>query len=169
MAENSKYLNTKIPKYLNFSKDKRGIALLIAIGTMILILIIASLGIYLVIRGLGITGGQKRYQSAFEACEGGLEIGLAKVDSAFSAGVAPTGYNGNIGHYTVTVVTQPLFAATISGAAIKFARGYFGVGQGISKGGVNLYYHILSQAIASGITGERVRLEVEQKKVIGID
>jgi hypothetical protein len=153
----------------NCRTAKKGIALLVAIGTLILILIIAALGIYLAVKGLGITGGQKRYQVAFEACEGGLEIGLAKVDSAFSAGVDPTDYDGNIGNYTVTVVTQPLFATTVSGSAIKYARGYFSVGQGISKGGASLHYHILSQAISSGTTEERVRLEVEQRKVIGID
>ena len=192
MNKMSKYLKSKIPKYQNQKKVKktniinelrnslltsnfslltykRGIALLVAIGTLILILIIAALGIYLAVKGLGITGGQKRYQVAFEACEGGLEIGLAKVDSAFSAGVDPTDYDGTIGNYTVTVVTQPLFATIISGSAIKYARGYSGIGQGISKGGVNLHYHILSQAISSGTTAERVRLEVEQKKVIGID
>jgi hypothetical protein len=147
----------------------RGIALIVALGTMILILIVAALAIYLITRGLSIVSGQKRYQSAFEATEGGLEIGFVKVDSAFSAGVDPTNYLGNIGQYQVTVTTAPLFAATVSGAAIKFARGYFGVGQGIAKGGVILYYHIESHAVATGVTGETVTLEAEQKKVVGID
>jgi len=150
--------------------NRKGIALLVALGTMILIFIIAALGIYMVTRGLNVAGGQKRYQTAFEACEGGLEIGMLKVDSAFTAGVSPTNYNGNIGKYAITVASAPLFASTVSGAAIKFARGYFGVGQGIAKGGVNLYYHIESQAVASSVvTGENVTLEVEQKKVVGID
>ena len=161
--------NRKSEKPPSFNSSKKGIAMLIALGTMIVIFIVAALGIYIVTRGLKIAGGQKRYQSTFEACEGGLEIGLAKVDSAFTAAVDPTNYSGVIGQYSVTVQTEPLFATTAAGAAIKFARGYFGVGQGIAQGGVNLYYHVLAEAIASGVTGERVALELEQKKVIGID
>jgi hypothetical protein len=153
----------------NLKSKNRGIALLVAMGTMILIFIVAALAIYLVTRGLNVAGGQKRYQSSFEACEGGLEIGMAKVDSAFSSGVDPSDFSGVVGNYQVSVVTEPLFAATVSGAAIKFARGYFGVGQGISQGGVSLYYHIQAAAQATGITQERVALEIEQKKVIGID
>jgi hypothetical protein len=146
-----------------------GIALLVAIGTMLIILVVASLAIYLVTRAINVTGGQKRYQTCFEAAEGGLEIGMAKVDSAFSKQTDPTGYNGTVGRYNVTVSSEPLFASTASGAAIKFARGYFGVGHGIAGGGVNLYYHVLSQAVAIGISSEQTTLELEQKKVVGID
>jgi hypothetical protein len=156
-------------KAYNLNSSKKGIALLIAMGTMILIFVIAALGIYIVTRGLNVSGGQQRYQSSFEACEGGLEIGMLKVDSAFAAGIDPSNYNGVIGKYNVTVDCQPLFAVMTSGAAVKFARGYFGVGQGISQGGVNLYYHIQANAVARGVTGEQVTLEIEQKKVIGID
>jgi len=151
------------------NKHRPGIALLVAIGAMLIILIVASLALYLVTRAINVTGGQKRYQTCFEAAEGGLEIGMAKVDSAFSKQTDPTGYTGVVGRYNVTVSAAPLFASTASGAAIKFARGYFGVGHGIAGGGVNLFYHVLSQATAVGITSERSILELEQKKVVGID
>ena len=160
------FLTSRLPM---FNSSHKGIALLIAMGTMILIFVIAALGIYIVTRGLNVSGGQQRYQSSFEACEGGLEIGMLKVDSAFTAGIDPSNYAGVIGKYNVTVNCQPLFAVMTSGAAVKFARGYFGVGQGISQGGVNLYYHIEANALARGVTGEQVTLEIEQKKVIGID
>ncbi len=153
---------------LKIKKDgQRGIALLVAIGTMILIFIIAALGIYLITRGLKVASGQKRYQSAFEACEGGLEIGMAMVDSVFAVGGDSASYMGNIGNYVDTVVSNYLSASMVTGAALKFARGYFGVGQGMAKGGVNRYYRIVAKSIGHG--GEAVILEVEQKKVIGID
>ena len=151
------------------SRQHKGIALIVALGTMILIFIVAALAIYLITRGLNVAGGQKRYQSTFEASEGGLEIGLANVESAFSSGADPDSFVGRIGSYNVTVTAQPLFRSTVAGAAIKYSRGYFGAGQGIAKGGVNLYYHIRSQAVALGVSAEEVILECEQKKVVGID
>jgi hypothetical protein len=157
------------PTFIKLNNHRPGIALLVAIGTMLIILIVASLAIYLVTRAMNVTGGQKRYQTCFEAAEGGLDIGLSKVDSAFTHHTDPTGYAGVVGKYNVTVTAEPQFAATASGAAIKFARGYFGVGHGLAGGGVNLYYHVLSQAVALGTTGERVILELQQKKVVGID
>jgi hypothetical protein len=55
-----------------------------------------------------------------------------------------------------------------AGSAIKYARGYKGIGAGMSQGGVIVYYHILSEATSASITGEQVTLEVEQKKVVGL-
>jgi hypothetical protein len=160
-------MNKRIPPKVNGHRP--GIALLVALGTMIVILLVASLAIYLATRAMSVTSGQKRYQTCFEAAEGGLEIGMAKVDSAFTHQTDPTYFTGTVGRYNVTVAADPLFASTASGAAIKFARGYFGVGHGIAGGGVNLYYHVLSRAVAVGITGEQTTLELEQKKVVGID
>jgi hypothetical protein len=48
------------------NNHRSGIALLVAIGTMLIILIVASLAIYLVTRAISVTGGQKRYQTCFE-------------------------------------------------------------------------------------------------------
>jgi hypothetical protein len=152
---------------LRIMHAERGIALLVALGAMIVILIVGSLAIYMITRGLQVAGGQKLYQSAFEACEGGLEIGIAKVDSAFAAGVPPTDDSLGIGVFKIKVHTDELFASTVAGAAIKFARGYYGAGQGIAQGGVNLYYLVRTQAL--GIGGERVTIEIEQKKTVGID
>lgn len=160
----------KIPNIKNLSTAqlhncktaKKGIALLVAIGTMILILIIASLGVYLVVKGLNITGGQQRYQSALEACEGGIELGLAEVNRAFIARDDPDADTVSVGKFTVYIFSDALFASTSAGSVIKFGRGYFGVGYGIQKGGINYYYRIRSQAVGGG--GERVTIEVLQKK-----
>jgi Tfp pilus assembly protein PilX len=51
--------------------NHKGIALLVALGSMVLILIVTTIALYVVTRGLRVAGGQKRYQSAFEASEGG--------------------------------------------------------------------------------------------------
>jgi len=151
-----------------YKNGEKGIALLVALGAMIVILIIGSLAIYLISSGLNIARGQKRYQSAFEACEGGIEIGMGKVDSAFTYGVNPPhGDTLNVGRFSVRIQTDQLFASTVFGAAIKFARGYFGAGHAVAHGGVNLYYLVRAQSIGSG--GEGVTIEIEQKKVLGID
>lgn len=155
-------------KIIKHNSKSRGIALLVALGTMMVILIIGSLAIYLITRGLSIAKGQKQYQSAFEACEGGIEIGIATVDGQFTLNLDnPTGDTLQIGMFQVRVNTQPLFSTTVAGAAIKFARGYSGAGQGISHGGVNVYYLVRAQAIGS--SGERIAIEIEQKKTVGVD
>ncbi len=146
---------------------KKGVALLVALGTVIVILIIGSLAIYMITTGLNIARGQREYQSAFEACEGGVEIGIAKIDSAFNNRVLPQSDTLNIGRFEVQIITEPLFAAASVGSAIRFARGYFGVGQGISQGGINLFYLIHCQSI--GVGGEQITIDIEQKKVPGID
>jgi hypothetical protein len=148
-------------------KDRPGIAMLIALGSMLVILIIGSLTIYFINKGINVAQSQKMYQSAFEACEGGIEIGIGKVDSAFSYGVPPTSDTLNVGTFEVQIITKKLFATTATGSAIKFARGYFGAGQGMSKGGVHLYYLVKANAI--GGSGEQVVIEIEQKKSLGID
>jgi Tfp pilus assembly protein PilX len=146
------------------SASNRGVALIIALGTMIVILIAGSLVIYLVTRGLNVASGQKRYQSAFEACEGGIELGLAEVNESFIAGVDPDSSTSKIGKFTVKVLPEALFAMTAEGSVIKFGRGYFGVGYGMSKGGVNFYYRILARSVGTG--GEGVSIELLQKKRI---
>lgn len=150
-----------------FRHSQRGIALVIALGAMLMILIVGALSVYLISRGLSVARGQKQYQSAFEACEGGIEIGIGKVDSAFTNSVDPISDTLNVGHFSVRVITEPIMATTSAGSAIKFARGYFGVGQGISQGGVNLFYLVQAQSIGGG--GEGVTIEIEQKKTLGID
>ena len=62
----------------NILKSSKGIALLVALGTMIVILIIGSLGVYIITRGLNVTSGQTRYETAYEAAVASLEIGLAR-------------------------------------------------------------------------------------------
>ena len=59
-------------------KSSKGIALLIALGTMIVILTIGSLSIYLITKGLKVTAGQTRYETAYESAVASLEIGKAR-------------------------------------------------------------------------------------------
>ncbi|MGB9720265.1 MAG: hypothetical protein ACPL28_02130 [bacterium] len=153
---------------INKRHKNRGIALLVALGTMILILIIGSLAVYLVIRALNVTAGQKRYQTAFEACEGGLELGVLRAYTGFEAhNIQDTTFQQNIANYRVHIYVRPLFAATEAGAVIKFARGYFGAGQGLAGGGASYYYKIV--AASCGTAGDSVTTETEIKRVIGID
>lgn len=144
--------------------NNKGIALLVALGSMVFILIIAAISMYIITRGLNIASGQRTYQSAFEACEGGIELGLAEVNRAFLARTDPDTSTLNIHKFKVRVVPEPLFSMNAEGSVLKFSRGYFGVGYGMSKGGINFYYRILAESEGAG--GERVTLEVQQKKRI---
>jgi Tfp pilus assembly protein PilX len=146
------------------TKNHRGIALIVALGSMILILIVAAISMYVITRGLAIASGQRTYQSAFEACEGGIELGLAEVNRAFLARTDPDTANLNIHKFKVRVLPDPLFSMHAEGSVLKFSRGYYGVGYGMSKGGTNFYYRILAESEGAG--GERVTLEVQQKKRI---
>jgi len=146
---------------------KRGIALLVALGTMIVILIIASLAIYLISSGLRVAGGQKRYQSAFEASEGGIEIGIGIVDNAYSDHVLPASDSLDVGRFEVKIYPQYLFTSFGIGASIIFAHGYYGAGTALAAGGANLHYLVRAQSIGKG--GERVPIEIEYKKTVGID
>ncbi len=160
----------KIPECIKGKKPKvqKGIALLVALGTMVVLLIVGALAIYLVTRALNVTSGQVRYQSAFEACEGGLEIGVLRAHTGFEQHTIDSLYQQkNIGNYRVHIYVQPLFAATEAGSVIKFARGYFGAGQGLAGGGASYYYKIV--AASHGVSGDSVTTETEIKRVIGID
>lgn len=149
-----------------FRRDRKGIALLIAIGTMIVILIIASVGIYLITRGLNITGGQTRYETAYEAAVASLEIG--KEDARFlNVTLDSTQINRtiNVGQYTsqIHVERTSNVAITMSGTAMKFARAISGPGQTPATGSYRTYYiRIQSQ----GNAGEQVMLEVLQRYTI---
>ncbi len=150
---------------MNITKlENKGIALLVALGSMVFILIIAAISMYVITRGLNVARGQRAYQSAFEACEGGIELGLAEVDKSFLARTDPDTSTLNIHKFKVRVVPEPLFSMTAEGSVLCFSRGYFGVGYGMSQGGTNFYYRILAESEGAG--GERVILEVQQKKRI---
>ena len=159
-------LNYKIPKYLKISEGKKGIALFVALITMAVILIISSLAIYLITRGLNVTAGQTRYETAYAAAVASLEIGKARAEYLNeNIDIPDTSEVIQVGKYTsnLHVERTSVVAITMSGAALKFARAIAGPGSTPSTGSYRTYY-IRAQSV--GRSGEQVMLEVLQRHTI---
>lgn len=164
MEKVKEFIKRTMPNVIK--RDRKGIALLVALGTMIVILVIASLGVYLITRGLNITGGQTRYETAYEAAVASMEIG--KEDARFlnqNLDSLQMNRTINVGKYTsqIHVERTSNVAITMSGTAMKFARAISGPGQTPATGSYRTYYiRIQSQ----GTAGEQVMLEVLQRYTI---
>ena len=141
--EKNFFPNLVTSKLPNFNSSKKGIALLIALGTMILILIIGSLSIYLITKGINITAGQTRYETAYESAVASLEIVKARagyLNMAFD--IIDTSEVFQVGKYTVNLDVERTSsgAITLSGMAQKFARAISGPGSTPSHGSYRTYY-----------------------------
>ena len=159
-------MKIKMTSKLNFSKGHKGIALLVALGTMIIILVIGSVAVYLITRGLNVTAGQTRYETAYEAAVASLEIGLARAEYLNrNLGVHDTTEIIQVGKYETALHVERTssVAITLSGTAMKFARAAAGPGSTPSYGSYRTYY-IIAKSV--GHTGEQVALEMLQRYTI---
>lgn len=151
-------------KKLAINKQERGIALLVALGTMIVVLIVGSLALYIVVRGMNVTRGQTRYETTYEAAVAALEISKAKAESLNTFLNAPSPMEDTIqlGSYDAIVVAERTSAQviTMSGTAIKFARAIAGPGATPASGSYRTYY--ISATIISR-SGERAGIEALQR------
>lgn len=148
------------------SNQNKGIALLIALGTMIIILIVGALSVYVITRGLNVTEGQTRYETAYNAAVASLEIGMKRAEYiAQNPGIPDTTDVMQVGAYTcsVTVERTSAVAMVLSGTAMKFARAIAGPGSTPSTGSYRTYY-ICAKSV--GKTNEQVMLEVLQRYTI---
>jgi hypothetical protein len=153
----------------NYSGGRRGVALLVALVTTVIILIIGSLTIYLITRGLGVTAGQTRYETAYEAAVASLEVGKLRTMYLNENLDAPdTTDIIQVGDYTTEVhVERCASIVTVSGGvAIKFARALAGPGSTVATGSYRTYY-IRAQAI--GPAGEQVTFEMVERFTILAD
>jgi hypothetical protein len=145
-------------------KQERGIALLVAIGTMIVVLIVGSLALYIVVRGMNVTRGQTSYETTYEAAVAALEISKAKAESLNTFLSAPSRMTDTIriGGYDAITVAERTSAQviTLSGTAIKFARAIAGPGSTPASGSYRTYY---VSATILGRSGERVGVEALQR------
>lgn len=144
-----------------------GIALLVALGTMIVILIVGSLALYIVIRGMSVTRGQVRYETTYEAAIAALEIGKAKAESLNTfLDASPYMHDTvQLGGYMAAVTAERTSAQviTMSGTAMKFARALSGPGSTPASGSYRTYY--ISATIV-GRGGERVGVEALQRYTV---
>ena len=165
-CEKNFFPNLVTSKLPNFNSSKKGIALLVALGTMIVILIIGSLGVYIITRGLNVTAGQTRYETAYEAAVASLEIGLARATFLNQNVQFPdTTELIQVGNYACSLHVErtSAVAITLSGTAMKFARAISGPGSTPSTGSYRTYY---INARAKGKAGEQVMLEILQRYTI---
>jgi hypothetical protein len=148
----------------SIKNQRRGIALLVALGTMIVVFIIGSVALYFIIRGMNVTRGQARYETTYEAAVAALEIGKAKAESLNIFLTAPPLMVDTIqvgGYDAITTVERTSArVVTISGTAIKFARAIAGPGSTPASGSYRTYY---INATIVGRGGERVGLEVLER------
>jgi hypothetical protein len=154
----------------NIKNHESGIALLVALGTMIIILIVGSLALYVVIRGMSVTRGQVRYETTYEAAIAALEISKAKAESLNTYLDAPPHMvdTVQVGGYTAMVTAERTSAQiiTMSGTAIKFARAMAGPGTTPASGSYRTYY---ISATILGRGGERVGVEAVQRFTSSVD
>ena len=144
----------------------KGIALLTALFSLVLMLVIGSLALFLVVKSMRVSQGQARYQSTFEATEGGIEIGMAEVDTAFrlesSDSIVRTVKQdlSNAQH----IETTPQFISTVpvTGGAYPPHHGYEGIGASMAHGGAVALYIIPAEG--RGPTRVRVNIDVIMKK-----
>ncbi len=147
------------------SNDK-GIALVTVILLLVVSFLVGIYAIYMATKGLEITGGVRRYTSAQEAAQGGIDIGIAEIERAFSEGDEPQNLEVTLGDFKVNVSIARLYAAHTAGGAIEFSSGYEGLGKGSAGGGTAVYYKITS--IARGPRASSVEVEALYKKTIHI-
>ena len=151
-------------KSKRIDQQPRGIALLVAIGTMIVVLIVGSMALYIIIRGMNITRGQTRYETTYEAAIAALEVGKAKAESLNIHLSAPPRMVDTIsvGGYDAITIAERTSAQVITmlGTAIKFARAIAGPGATPASGSYRTYY---ISATILGRGGERVGVEVLQR------
>ena len=149
---------------LKLNQNERGIALLVAIGAMIVVLIVGSLAVYVIVRGMNVTRGQARYETTYEAAIAALEIGKAKAESLNTYLSAPPLMVDTIriGDYDAITVAERTSARviTMSGSAIKFARAIAGPGATPASGSYRTYY---VSATILGRGGERVGVEILER------
>ncbi len=147
-------------------RNSKGIALLVALGTMIVILIVGALSIYVITRGLNVTEGQTRYETAYNAAVASLEVGMKRAEYiAKYPGISDTTEVIQVGAYTCSLTVERTSAAAmvLSGTAMKFARAIAGPGSTPSTGSYRTYY-IMAKSV--GKTNEQVMLEVLQRYTI---
>ena len=151
-------------KYSIMSKQERGIAMLVALGTMIVVLIVGSMALYIVVRGMNVTRGQTRYETTYEAAVAALEIGKAKAESLNTFLGAPPRMEDTVkvGGYDAVIVAERTSAQviTMSGTAIKFARAIAGPGSTPASGSYRTYY-VSATILSRG--GEQVGVEILQR------
>ncbi len=146
--------------------DDKGFALITAIVVMALVIGLGYAVIQLVVKGLSITGGTRRYSTAMEAAEASLERGYSEIQRYVEEATIDSIVNARLGDYTTKVYVSPLFTSYLSGSAIEFAAGYEGLGYGLSGGGAASYFMVESNS--KGPRQESVGIEVVYRKVLNV-
>jgi hypothetical protein len=156
-------------KYNIFShlQNRDGLAMITVILFLVFMLVIGGLVMYVMTRGIQATGSARRYYTAFEAAESGIEWGMVRIEEVTRTGATLTGDTLSLDAKDVEVQLFSLFSSPVSGSGMGFGSGYDGIGRGAAGGGSSVNYRIDSNA--TGEQKSNVTIEVAYRKIIGVE
>ncbi|MEN3045243.1 MAG: hypothetical protein ABDH37_08560 [Candidatus Hydrothermales bacterium] len=125
---------------------KKGVALITTILMASLLTILIGTALFLVSRGIFVTGGEERFVSAIEAAEGGIERGVWQIRRFISGLDNLDPRNFRIGSYDVTVDPEMVTVYQRSGFNLRFAAAYLGLGYSEAGGALGQVFLIASEA-----------------------
>jgi|GEM_PF-980432 len=142
---------------------KKGVALVTAIVTLIIVLMLGGVLLYIGLNSYRTYVSSRRVESTMSAAEAGVNAGIVEITSSSISGSSVDSFNVALGRYRAKVKVTPVFTQSMYGTGTEFSSGYEPVGSGISGGGASSFYLIDSRA--SGPQGEKVRIEALYRKV----
>jgi hypothetical protein len=104
-------------------KNEKGIALVMALILSLIALAITSALIYLITQGSMISGFQKRYQTAQEAAQGGIEFGSNEIINKTIGGTSSLSSLGTYGGMLSGNATDACFASKLTSPTSSWAVG----------------------------------------------
>ncbi len=142
-------------KIISKNKGKEGVALVTTVIVLTVVLILATLALFLVSKTMIITTTQKTIGDAFAMSEYGIQEGMQTVQLAFS-----TGSNTYLGTkelnkegFKIIVFTRKMASTPLAGGYIGFAEAYKGVAKS-AVGSTALEYLIISEAVRDNLRYE---------------
>ncbi len=144
---------------------KKSIALITTILMTALLTILIGTTLFLVSRGIFVTGGEERFVTALSASEGGIERGVWKIKRYMEGNDELNPENYRIGSFNVRVSPEAVSGYARVGFSLRFAAAYLGYGYTSKGGGVAQIYLISSSA--NHPQGTRAAVEALMKIPIG--
>ncbi len=142
---------------------KRGIALITAMVTLIIVLMLGGVLLYLGLNSYRTYISSRRVESTMGAAEAGVNAGIIEIGKNTITGSSSDSIDVDLGRFQAKVKIRPTFVQSMYGTGTEFSSGYEPVGTGISGGGASSFY--LIRSYAEGPSGEKVSIEALYRKV----
>ncbi len=108
---------------MNYIKNQKGVALITSLLLTLIILGIIMLAIYFVTRGTVLSGFEKRYSTARDASQGGVEIITKDIIPKTINSMVVLSAIGNYGGMMSTLAGDPCFTAKLTQATVNWPAG----------------------------------------------